>query len=195
MAYPMLRSEASFKRPGEYKSYVEAEALQKGKYLADMDTVFAQLGETAREFDKTLAFKEKTLASSESQFAQTLDWTKEAFGKEFGLKERAATISEGGLDLQKEQLELERDKLEVYRQATLGSSLRQGNIHLGGYPLVTPGTGEKSPYKTGQAYPSNASPESYEILPSSGEVSFNSPSSAFANDNYTWDELRRVAGY
>jgi len=189
MAYPMLRSEGSFKRPGEYKSYVEAEALQKGKYLADMDTVFAQLNETARQFNETLSFKKSVQATSESQWDQTMAWTKEAFGKELGLR---TSIAEAEEKEKNEALDIEREKLEVYRKATLGSSLRQGNIHLGGLPLLTD-TGEsssRSEYKTGDAYPSNATASTYSITPSSsGEVS-----TGTGNNDYIWNEFLRMSG-
>lgn len=83
----LMPSEAGFKTPGMYGAFLQAEGAKKAAYLSDMDQFFANLAETTRQFNETLGFKNKELASRETL-------TRE----EYGLRR----------ELQDEQLEYQR---------------------------------------------------------------------------------------
>lgn len=119
MAYPMMRSETSFQRPEDYKSYVQAEGLKRASYLANMDQFYANLEEATRQFNETLEYKEDVLEAEESMFGRELGETSRQFDEELEYNRWLAT----------QQLELARGEAEsesTYRTAMI----RQGERRL-----------------------------------------------------------------
>ncbi len=108
LLYP---SEAGFKGPGRYGEFLQAQGSQRAAYLAEMDQFFASLDEQQRQFNETLGFKNKELASRETLTRESYDLQRE---------------------LQDEQIEFERWKTEEY----LGLEERKLNMsgmnYLGG---------------------------------------------------------------
>jgi len=119
MATPLLRSETSFRRPGDYQTYIEGEALKRASYLASMDQFYAQLEETSRQFNETLEYKEDVLESEERMFGEELDETSRQFDEELDYNRWLAT----------QQLELSRDELEG-EERYRSSLIKQGERRL-----------------------------------------------------------------
>ena len=70
-------SEAGFKTPGMYGAFLQAEGAKKADYLSQMDQFFANLAESTRQFNETLGFKNKELASRETLTREGYDLQRE----------------------------------------------------------------------------------------------------------------------
>lgn len=90
----LLPRETHFSSPAAYTEAAKAEAFKRASYLSQMDSFYAQLAETTRQFDLNLAFQEKSLAEN-----LKLDREKLAWEKEYGT---------GMLEIQREQNETQR---------------------------------------------------------------------------------------
>jgi len=128
-----LPAESQYKTPGAYDELLKAEATKRANYLSSMDQFYAQLEETTRQFNETLAFKETELS-----------WEKERFGEELAFQEKELASEEtyrsGLLGLEREKLAAQKDywtsslgleekKLDIEARAVNAQS---GNIVLGG---------------------------------------------------------------
>lgn len=115
MAYPQMGnlfpSEAGFKTPGAYEAFLTFEGKTRSSYLAEMDQFFEQLGESKRQFDQTLGFKEKELVSREKLTRESYDLQRE---------------------LQDEQLEFQRWQTEQYVGVENKKLNQTGMNYLGG---------------------------------------------------------------
>lgn len=55
-----LPAESAYGTPGAYSQALRAEATKRASYLSEMDQFYAQLEESKRQFEETLAFREKS---------------------------------------------------------------------------------------------------------------------------------------
>lgn len=90
-----LPGEAQYTKPGTYDQALRAEAAKTAMYLSSMDQFYANLEEAKSEFGQTLAFKEKALAQEKE-------------------------LSTRGLDIQEEQVALNREELAWRKQYQQG---------------------------------------------------------------------------
>lgn len=95
-------AESNYMTPGAYGETLKADALKRANYLAMMDQFYEQLDETKREFDKTLGFKEASLAQEKWIAEQNIEFGKSELtlkGKlgwaDIALRERALAAEVG----------------------------------------------------------------------------------------------------
>lgn len=108
----LLPSETHYKAPGAYKSALQAEASKRASYLASMDQFYAQLEEAKRQYDTTLAFKERT-------FDEELAFNRWVAEENVRLSEASLDLEEEKLGLMERQIAGQYDigKSSVYNQA------------------------------------------------------------------------------
>ena len=134
------KAEGTFKRPEGYRDYLAAEGAKQAAYLSSMDQFYAQLGESSRQFDLTLGYKQDVLSAEESmfgaelaqssqQFADELAFEKSRWGEELGIREEqlemqreaqssATSLAERRLSLDEESLESQIFSSQIGRGGT-----------------------------------------------------------------------------
>jgi len=122
-----LPKESTYKSPTGYEALLEAEAVKRGTWLAQMDQFYAQLEESQRQFDENLGFQEETRDIEVEMEKDRFEFEKESFGKEIDLKERAFSFEQESFE---KELALKEKALDV--------TARGGEtIHLGRTPEET----------------------------------------------------------
>lgn len=66
-------SESAYTNPGEYETTQRNIALSKGTYMAEMDKVYAQLNETARQFDLSYDLQKDVFGLEQEKFDFTTE--------------------------------------------------------------------------------------------------------------------------
>ena len=94
-------SKSQYRHPGEFEQVAKAEAVKKATYLSSMDQFYAQLGESARQFDAGQEFKEEQLEETKYQFRESLGFQEE----ELSERGRQFDVSTGLSETQMEQQE------------------------------------------------------------------------------------------
>lgn len=112
-----LPSETAYKDPNRFKDVLRAEGSKRASYLSSMDQFYAQLDEMERQFDATLAFKEKELTATSAYQTGSLDIERGrlAMESERWKGELGQRRTEFGAqqDYGEDKLALERDKFEA----------------------------------------------------------------------------------
>ena len=140
MAYPyeigsLFPTEGAFKRPEGYREFLQAQATQRSSFLSSMDQFYEQLGESVRQFNDTLGFKETALAQEKELFGEELAWEREALTKQLAQQ----------WDIHEDQMEFAGEELDFKRSASeREAAYRQGMLGLQGKELSA-----KSRYQSG----------------------------------------------
>jgi hypothetical protein len=173
----LFPSEAAFKRPGAYGEFLAAQGVSKTNYVAQMDQFFENLTEQKRQFDLTLGFKEKELASRETLTREGYDLQKELQQNEL----------EYYRWLEQQKLNLENKKLDTTEKMF---DKAMSDSYSGSYQ---PSYGYGQPYKTPNYGPEGGGiivkDNNYNPSSGAGAGSYSSGSyasgSQYGNDDYT----------
>lgn len=104
-------TESAYTKPGAYKASVLAEATKRGSYLSAMDQFYAQLDQLEKQFEESLSFKRKQLASEETRQENLLDWYREQEAGRLGLAQEQMQTQKyiAGMGTRKSDAELRRE--------------------------------------------------------------------------------------
>jgi hypothetical protein len=168
----LFPSEAAFKRPGAYGEFLAAQGVSKTNYVAQMDQFFENLTEQKRQFDLTLGFHEKQLASHEAL-------TRESYGLQRELQQNELEYRRW---LEQQKLDFENKKLDTTKKMY---DKAMNDSYSGSYQ---PSYGYGQPYKAPNYGPEGGQiiiKENYSKTPGGAGSSSSYSGSQYGNDEYT----------
>lgn len=122
-----LPGESAYRTPGAYTEAMRLEATKRATYLSQMDQFYAQLEESARQFDLGFEIEQERLSLEKERFGleqqyfglaqEQLAWEKEYGEAKLGLEGRQLDISEkwytGQLELGEKELDVKSKTLQM----------------------------------------------------------------------------------
>jgi hypothetical protein len=109
----LLPGAAAYGSKRDYTQAAKTEALKRASYLSQMDSFYAQLEESSRQFDARLGFEREQFATEAELARDSLEWNKVMGRHKMDLEDRQLDLQE---DLGWEELGLKRDIFDFQQE-------------------------------------------------------------------------------
>ena len=127
-----LPSESAYKNPGEFEITQRNLAIQRGTFQSEMDRFYAQLNETARQFDLSIELQQDQLGLKAQEIGLTREQLQMAreefdFTSELAAGEFLEKIRQFDVSAKLKEAELEVDWFKAHTESGLAESQKDYN--------------------------------------------------------------------